>query len=193
MLQLVFAYCETRNVKGEIEMAFGLNDGLPWKHISQDFKNFKARTQDTTLIMGAKTFMSLPGNLPGRESIVLSSIGKPIPKAKNGDEATQYVSPERINAYLKYHPDKNFSVIGGSELLQSFAPIADRIVLTKIIKKHYVPSTVKLPIEFVQNIRRGGHLYKLENSPEPYFEMSETHFYKIDKLTDIMETMYVKA
>lgn len=193
MLQLVFAYCETRNVKGEIEMAFGLNDGLPWKHISQDFKNFKARTQDTILLMGAKTFQSLPKKLQGRHHVVLSDSKRPIVRAKNGESADHYVMPERVKSFLQRNSHEKISIIGGAGLIQQFAPIADRIVLTKIIKKHYVPSTVKLPVEFIQNIRRGGHLYKSENSPERYFEMSETHFYKIDELTDIMETMYVRS
>lgn len=180
MLQLVFAYCETRNVQGELEMAFGLDDGLPWKHISQDFKNFKARTEGTILLMGAKTFQSLPGKLPGREHFVISDTKRPIVHAKNGEQADHYISPGRVKYFLEQSADKKISIIGGASVLQEYASIADKIVVTKIMKKHYVPSTVKFPVEFIYNIHRGR-------------EMTETHFYKIDELTNIMETVYVKS
>lgn len=179
MIQLVFAYCETRNVKGELAMAFGLDDGLPWKHISQDFKNFKARTEGTILLMGAKTFQSLPKKLPGRHHVVLSDSKRPIVHAKNGEPADHYVMPERAESFLQRNSHENISIIGGAGLLQKYAAIADRIIITKIMKKHYVPSTVQFPVEFIYNIHCGR-------------EMAETHFYKIDELTNIMETVYVK-
>lgn len=181
MLQLVFACSPTRNVKGETEYAFGLDDGLPWKHISQDFKNFKSRTMGTTLIMGAKTFQSLPAKLDGRKHIVLIELGRPIPVTKNGDQADQYILPDRIRFYVKHHPEENFSVIGGTKLLQEFAPIADKIVISKINKSHYVNSTVKLPVEFIMNIHRGGN---------KELKMQENHFWQIDELTQLFETVY---
>lgn len=179
MIQLVFAYCETRNVKGELEMAFGLDDGLPWKHITQDFKNFKARTEGTILLMGAKTFQSLPKKLQGRHHVVLSDSKRPIVHAKNGEPADHYVMPERVESFLQRNSHEKISIIGGAGLIQQFAPIADQIIITSIQKKHYVPSTMKFPVEFIHNIQR-------------HHEMTETHFYKIDELTNIMETVYVK-
>ncbi|QOI66448.1 dihydrofolate reductase [Erwinia phage FBB1] len=181
MLQLVFACSPTRNVKGETEYAFGLDDGLPWKHISQDFKNFKSRTMGTTLIMGAKTFQSLPGKLEGRKHMVLHTPGRSVAVTKRGDQADQYVMPERVKDYIKFHPEENFSVIGGAKLLQEFAPIADKIIISKIIKSHYVNSTVKLPIEFIMNIHRGGN---------KELKMQENHFWQIDELTQLFETVY---
>ena len=48
------------------------NDGkLPW-HIPADLKRFKALTMGGAMIMGSKTFESLPGLLPGRRHIVLT-------------------------------------------------------------------------------------------------------------------------
>lgn len=181
MIQLVFACAPTRNVKGELEMAFGLDDGLPWKHISQDFKNFKSRTEGTILLMGARTYQSLPGKLQGRHHVVLSDSKRPVPAAKNGAVADHYIVPDdrRVKSFLERNSHEKISIIGGPGIIQQYAPIADQIIVTKIIKKHYVPSTVQLPVEFVYNLHRG-------------FEMKETHFYKIDELTDIMETVYVK-
>ena len=51
----------------------GKNGKLPW-HISEDLKNFKKITLNSTIIMGRKTWESLPIKpLPNRENIVLST------------------------------------------------------------------------------------------------------------------------
>ena len=49
----------------------GRDGTLPW-HIPADLKRFKALTQGKPMIMGRKTFDSLPGLLPGRRHIVLT-------------------------------------------------------------------------------------------------------------------------
>ena len=54
----------------------GENGNLPW-HISEDLKNFKFLTLNTTIIMGRKTWDSLPIKpLPKRNNIVLSSAAQ---------------------------------------------------------------------------------------------------------------------
>ncbi len=49
----------------------GANNGLPWR-LSSDMKRFKALTMGKPLVMGRKTYLSLPRALPGRETIVVS-------------------------------------------------------------------------------------------------------------------------
>jgi dihydrofolate reductase len=49
----------------------GVNGGMPW-HYREDFRRFKKLTMGGTLIMGRKTWDSLPGGLPGRRTIVIS-------------------------------------------------------------------------------------------------------------------------
>ena len=50
----------------------GQNGKLPW-HISEDLKNFKSLTLNSTIIMGRKTWDSLPIKpLPNRKNIILS-------------------------------------------------------------------------------------------------------------------------
>jgi dihydrofolate reductase len=49
----------------------GRDGGLPW-HISADLKRFKRLTMGSVMIMGRRTFDSLPGVLPGRRHIVLT-------------------------------------------------------------------------------------------------------------------------
>jgi dihydrofolate reductase len=49
----------------------GRGGKLPW-HIPADLKRFKALTMGSAMVMGRKTFESLPGLLPGRRHIVLT-------------------------------------------------------------------------------------------------------------------------
>ena len=49
----------------------GRDGKLPW-HLPADLKRFKALTMGSAMIMGRKTFESLPGLLPGRRHIVLT-------------------------------------------------------------------------------------------------------------------------
>ena len=51
--------------------AIGKNGTLPW-HLPADLKRFKALTMGKPMVMGRKTFESLPGLLPGRRHIVLT-------------------------------------------------------------------------------------------------------------------------
>ena len=49
----------------------GRDGKLPW-HLPADLKRFKALTMGSAMVMGRKTFDSLPGLLPGRRHIVLT-------------------------------------------------------------------------------------------------------------------------
>ena len=51
--------------------AIGRGNALPW-HMPDDLKHFKALTAGTPMVMGRRTFDSLPGLLPGRRHIVLT-------------------------------------------------------------------------------------------------------------------------
>jgi dihydrofolate reductase len=102
----------------------GRGGKLPW-HIPADLKRFKALTMGSVMVMGRKTFDSLPGVLPGRRHIVLtrdqewSADGAEV--AHGIDEALQLAGDERV------------SVIGGAEIFAMFLPIADRVELTEVL------------------------------------------------------------
>lgn len=126
MIQLVFAH----GVTGQ----FGLRDGFPWGHIPQDLKNFKARTQGTRLVMGANTFASLPGLLPGREHIVICDPNRPTPIAKDGSEPHAVLSA-LDKGTLEHWRDSElstYSIIGGPTLLEQALPYASIVYSTKI-------------------------------------------------------------
>ena len=102
----------------------GRGGTLPW-HIPTDLKRFKALTMGTPMIMGRRTFASLPGLLPGRRHIVLTRDPKwSAPGAE--------VARDQAEA-LALAGDGPVSVIGGAEVFATFLPTADRIELTEVL------------------------------------------------------------
>ncbi|MGL4312419.1 MAG: dihydrofolate reductase [Sphingomonas sp.] len=100
----------------------GRDGALPW-HLPADLKRFKAQTLGRPMIMGRRTFDSLPGLLPGRRHIVLTrDAGWSAPGAE--------VAPS-VDAALALAGD-DAAVIGGAEIFALFLPIATRIELTEI-------------------------------------------------------------
>lgn len=124
----------------------GRDGKLPWR-LPADLQRFKAVTMGRPMIMGRKTFESLPGLLPGRRHIVLTR--DPLWIADGVEVASDVAT-----ALALAGPDA--SVIGGAEVLRLFDPHADRWELTEV---HDTPSgdTVMPPpdpavwIEIVRN------------------------------------------
>lgn len=102
----------------------GRDGDLPW-HLPADLKRFKALTMGSAMVMGRKTFESLPGLLPGRRHLVLTRDPE---WSAGGAEVVHSV--EEALAIGKGDP---VSVIGGAEIFKLFIPIADRIELTEVL------------------------------------------------------------
>jgi dihydrofolate reductase len=101
----------------------GRDGKLPW-HLPADLKRFKALTMGTSMVMGRKTFDSLPGLLPGRRHIVLTRD-----PAWNAAGAEIAHSVDEALALARGEP---LSVIGGADIFALFLPLADRIELTEV-------------------------------------------------------------
>jgi dihydrofolate reductase len=103
----------------------GRAGGLPW-HISSDLKRFKAITMGKPLIMGRKTWESLPKRpLPGRQNIVVT-------RQKNYQAGGAVVVPDTAVALAAAGEVEEICVIGGGEIFTKFLAKADRIYLTEV-------------------------------------------------------------
>jgi dihydrofolate reductase len=109
--------------------AIGYKNELLYR-ISADLKRFKALTTGHTVLMGRKTFLSLPkGALPNRRNMVLTrDVNAQFP----GTET--FVSIE--DALAAVGADEQVFVIGGAEIYRQTMPIADRLEVTLV---HDVP------------------------------------------------------
>ena len=96
---------------------------VPWQ-ISADLRRFKRLTMGTPMIMGRKTFESLPGLLPGRRHIVLTR--DPGWSAKGAEVA------HSVEEALEMAGGGDISVIGGGEIFRLFEPFATRFELTHV-------------------------------------------------------------
>ena len=101
----------------------GKDGKLPW-HIPADLKHFKAVTSGTPMIMGRKTFDSLPGLLPGRRHIVLTRDSS---WQAEGAEVTH--SPGEA---LEAAGEGRAAVIGGAEIFELLLPYATAFELTEV-------------------------------------------------------------
>ncbi len=103
--------------------AIGRDGTLPWR-IPADLKHFKAVTTRTAMVMGRRTFDSLPGLLPGRRHIVLTR--DPEWRAEGAETAGN------VEEALALAGGEPVSVIGGAEIIALFLPRADSVELTEV-------------------------------------------------------------
>lgn len=113
----------------------GRDGSLPW-HLPADLQRFKRLTMGHHLIMGRKTFASLPRVLPGRISIVLSRQAMNLPEGVQ--QAADWESALRQAA-----PAAEIFVIGGAQVYAAALPHADRVYLTQV--QATVPGDVYFP------------------------------------------------
>lgn len=121
----------------------GKNGDLIWK-IKGDMRHFKKTTQDGILIMGSKTFFSLPAPLKNRIHMVLTNnVNGCVERAGfDGDimdavvftDSQERMEKELIPGFLQLDDGSNREVfvIGGGEVYKSYMSKATRLVLTEI-------------------------------------------------------------
>ena len=106
----------------------GKDNQLIW-HLSDDLKRFKALTMGHPIIMGRKTFESLPKVLPGRVHYVLTGN-------------TNYKAPEGVLLFhtvkdlLAALPEGENFIIGGEHMYKELLPFADTMYITEIEKDY---------------------------------------------------------
>ena len=103
--------------------AIGLDGDLPWR-LPADLKHFKALTLGLPMIMGRKTFESLPGLLPVRRHIVLTRDASWVAA---GAEVAD--TPEEA---LALAGDGTVAIIGGAAVFELFLTLATCVELTQI-------------------------------------------------------------
>lgn len=117
MLALICALAQNR--------AIGYQNQLLYR-LSADLKRFKALTMGHTIVMGRRTFLSLPkGALPGRRNIVLSrQAGLTFPGAE--------VFASLPEALAHCTADEQVFIIGGESVYAAALPLAQRLYLTHV-------------------------------------------------------------
>jgi dihydrofolate reductase len=119
------------------DWGIGKDNELLW-HISEDLKRFKKLTSGNTVIMGKKTWESLPRRpLAGRKNVVLTDN----PQESIENSVTAYSIEDALS---KCGPDEEIFIIGGGSIYRQFMPVTDRLFITHVHKK--APADVYFPL-----------------------------------------------
>lgn len=106
----------------------GRDGGLPWR-LPEDLRRFKRVTTGRAVIMGRKTFETLPGPLPGRRNLVVTRQAgyraEGVEVCGSLDEALACARCDSGRAGPVY-------VLGGGEIYRQALPLADRLDLTRV-------------------------------------------------------------
>ena len=110
----------------------GQDGHLPWR-LPNDLANFKRETINEAVIMGRKTYDSLPKKpLPGRQNIVITrQSGLTVAK----DVFSFLMSVHNCLIIKKSIPRKKLFIIGGADIFKLFAADVDYLYVTKIADK----------------------------------------------------------
>lgn len=92
-------------------------------HIPKDLAFFKRKTVNHVIIMGRKTFESLPGLLPNREHWVVT-------RDPSFNKARSFNSIDDVLEAID--PNVNYYIIGGGEIYKQFMPYADCLYVTEV-------------------------------------------------------------
>jgi len=106
----------------------GLDNKLIW-HLPQDMKLFRENTMNKNVVMGLKTFQSLPKLLKGRHHIVITHQNIENP------DITIVHSIEELFAYLQTIDDDVY-IIGGASIYKALMPFANKMLITHIEQTH---------------------------------------------------------
>ena len=121
-INMIFA----RSANGVI----GINNAMPW-HLPEDLAHFKKLTLGCPVIMGRKTWYSIPPKfrpLPGRTNIVVTRQSDWQPEGANTAGSLQA-------ALAQCHAASDVWIIGGAQIYAQAEPLAARIEMTLIDKE----------------------------------------------------------
>lgn len=123
MIEYVWAEDKKRQI--------GVDGHLPWR-LPADLKHFKEKTIDHPILMGRKTFTSLPKLLPRRKHIVLTHSEELKAKWQDNDQVEILTSIEEMNKYLADHQAETICAIGGVSIFKALLDQVDVLEKTEI-------------------------------------------------------------
>ena len=110
-------------------LAIGKSNNLPW-HLPADLKHFKQLTTGHAVVMGKRTFESLPnGPLPNRKNIILTSV------MSEGVNEGYFEADSMEDALFLCEHEEQVFIIGGETLYKQWIDKVDSMYITWIHKK----------------------------------------------------------
>lgn len=142
----------------------GKNGGLPWSPIEEDMKMFSFLTRKCPVIMGRKTWDSLPDKyrpLPARTNIVASRTWNHLIKEV---AAVPTIEPLRIAHNFAALPYQTAWCIGGADLMNTIAHLIEELWLTRVHVNIFENSNSNDELVYLPERLNIGHLTGLQPS-----------------------------
>lgn len=145
IISLIAAMAENRVI--------GSHNTIPWD-LPADRKRFRELTMGHAVIMGRKTFESLPAPLAGRKTIIIT-------RQKDYQANGSYIAHDLPSALELAAGTEEVFICGGGDIYRQSLPLARRVYLT-IIHRNYAGDTFfpELPADFVMASKE-----TIENDP----------------------------
>ncbi|WEM33371.1 dihydrofolate reductase [Escherichia phage EJP2] len=123
----------------------GYQNTIPW-HSSADFKHFKEETTGKIVVMGYKTWKSLPRKpLPGRMNIVLVSRDYISREEVDSDPSVLFLPETSLRSIIHNNPD--CVIMGGARIYKMALPYIDTVVLSIVDNTEVCDTFFKLDEE----------------------------------------------
>ena len=124
MLSLIVAYGKNKEI--------GKDGRMPWPSLSMDFEHLKEKTMGKTLLMGQKTFESLPGVLPKRFHIIVSDD----PSFNKVHKRVRVVRDLFRTLEECQAAEEEIVVFGGASIYRASLPYVQKMYITKIDQEY---------------------------------------------------------
>ena len=129
----------------------GYRNRLLWR-LPTDLRRFKELTTGHSIVMGRKTFESLPnGLLPNRHHIILS-------RNPNFSHENCLVCSSLDEALIKLSGEDEVYIIGGSQIYSQALPFADKLYLTRV-HAHFPEADVFFPVIIRKNWKKINEIW----------------------------------
>ena len=133
----------------------GKDNKIPW-YIKEDLTRFKKLTTNHTIIMGRKTFLSLPKKpLPNRENIVLS---------RSNFKFDNVIVKKSLSEAIKCSKNNKIFIIGGTSVYKEAIKVANRLEITKIHKTYegdtFFPNISMSDWELIKEEKRENYSFQ---------------------------------
>ncbi|MBN2779639.1 MAG: dihydrofolate reductase [Alphaproteobacteria bacterium] len=159
----------------DLDHLIGNQNALPW-HLPEDLKRFKKITLNQTLIMGKKTYESLPNRtLPKRKLIILTQDPN-YAVSDSENHSTAYIKNNKIHLHTekeKASLDNDLYIIGGAEIYKLFMTTPElqpEYIIETIYNTHHPKHTISgifLNPEIQKNLDKNYTQQLISRTKEP--------------------------
>lgn len=171
VMELIVA-CDSTGIIGD-------GSKIPW-HVPEDIRRFREITTNHIVVMGRKTYDSLPmSRLPNRINVVISRVCEPIIDEVQNVYMVNYPDARRIlDMLVSRYPLKRVFIIGGSDIYHLFFYDCRIFHITIVGGISLIPDKNTVRIDFLDELRENKDEYTCTYQGEVQCSRVKTYTYQ---------------